>query len=280
MKILVTGGDGQLGRALKKCLSSMDQIIALDSDSCDVTDNGQITASFCLYSPDFVIHCAAYTAVDQAEEDEQICRRINVCGTRNIADCCRRHNIPLMLISTDYVFDDNSSAPHSEDDRRRALNIYGQSKIDAEDIVMELPMYYIVRTSWLFGDGNNFVRTIYNLSRTRDVINVVNDQIGSPTYSEDLAFAIKELIDKAPCGVYHITNEGICSWAELAEKIVSIVGLDTRIDPISSVEYQSRAKRPLNSRLSKNKLDKYGISRLPHWEDALMRYIATWKESD
>ncbi len=277
MKILVTGGNGQLGRALKKCLSGIVNIIALDSDSCDVTDNEHIDDVFRLYSPNFIIHCAAYTAVDQAEKDENMCRKINVCGTQNIADGCHKYNIPLMLLSTDYVFDNNGCIPHLEDDCRRALNVYGQSKIDAEDIVMELSKYYIVRTSWLFGDGNNFVRTIYNLSLTRNIINVVDDQIGSPTYSEDLAFSIIELIEKAPYGIYHITNEGTCSWAQLAQKTIEFTGLDTRINPVSSAEYGSKAKRPLNSRLSKNKLDRYGIARLPNWENALNRYIETWK---
>lgn len=277
MKILVTGGYGQLGKALKKCLSDYEQIIALDSDSCDVTNAAQITDSVRTYSPDLIIHCAAYTAVDQAESEPEICRRINVSGTKNLAEVCRAYDIPLMLMSTDYVFGNNGNMPHNTHDVRKALNQYGQSKIDAEDIVMSLEKYYIVRTSWLFGDGNNFVKTIYNLSQKNAVINVVDDQIGSPTYAEDLAFAIYELIKKGPYGVYHLTNEGNCSWADLAENVIELTHSDAEIKRVKSSEYGSKAKRPLNSRLSKELLDKYGIAHLPDWKDALQRYISTWE---
>ncbi len=182
-----------------------------------------------------------------------------------------------MFLSTDYIFDDNGTVPHEVNERRKALNNYGKSKIDAEDIVMKLSKYYIVRTSWVFGDGRNFVKTIYNLAQTASVINVVDDQIGSPTYSEDLAIAIYELIKKAPFGIYHITNEGICSWAELAEKVIELTHLNVRIKRVSTDEYPSTARRPLNSRLSKKILDEYNVSRLETWENALIRYINTWE---
>lgn len=277
MKIMVTGGDGQLGRALKKCLSDYEHIIALGSDLCDVTYPEHVSNAFCTFSPDFVIHCAGYTAVDRAEIENEICRKINVYGTQNVADACRLADIPLMFLSTDYIFDDNGTVPHEVNERRKALNNYGKSKIDAEDIVMKLSKYYIVRTSWVFGDGRNFVKTIYNLAQTASVINVVDDQIGSPTYSEDLAIAIYELIKKAPFGIYHITNEGICSWAELAEKVIELTHLNVRIKRVSTDEYPSTARRPLNSRLSKKILDEYNVSRLETWENALIRYINTWE---
>ncbi len=274
---MVTGGDGQLGRALKKCLSDYEHIIALGSDLCDVTYPEHVSNAFCTFSPDFVIHCAGYTAVDRAEIENEICRKINVYGTQNVADACRLADIPLMFLSTDYIFDDNGTVPHEVNERRKALNNYGKSKIDAEDIVMKLSKYYIVRTSWVFGDGRNFVKTIYNLAQTASVINVVDDQIGSPTYSEDLAIAIYELIKKAPFGIYHITNEGICSWAELAEKVIELTHLNVRIKRVSTDEYPSTARRPLNSRLSKKILDEYNVSRLETWENALIRYINTWE---
>lgn len=277
MKIMVTGGEGQLGRALKKCLSDYEYIIALDAALCDVTNPEHISNAFCTFRPDFVIHCAGYTAVDRAEIENEICRKINVYGTQNIAEACRAADIPLMLLSTDYIFDDNGTIPHEVNDKRKALNNYGQSKIDAEDIVMTLHKYYIVRTSWVFGDGRNFVKTIYNLGQISSVINVVDDQVGSPTYSEDLAVAIYELIKKAPFGIYHITNEGLCSWADLAEKVIELTHLNAKIKRVSSDEYPSKAKRPLNSRLSKKVLDKYNVSRLENWEKALIRYISTWE---
>ncbi len=278
MRILVTGGNGQLGRALKKCLNSSTHITALGSDLCNVTDMKSVLNAYSTYSPNLIIHCAAYTAVEKAETDSKICRLVNVLGTRNIVSVCSSTDTALMFLSTDYVFDDSISLPHQPNDVRKAVNIYGQSKIEAEDIVMTLSQYYIVRTSWLFGDGNNFVKTICNLAKDNKVINVIDDQIGSPTYSEDLANAIGELIKKAPFGIYHITNEGVCSWADLAEKALELIGSNTRINRISSQEYSAKAKRPYNSQLSKDKLDKYGISHLPCWEDALERYIKTWEK--
>ena len=249
----------------------------MDSDTCDVTDAAQIKSCVQKYLPDIIIHCAAYTAVDRAESETELCRRINVSGTRILADLCCACDIPLMLMSTDYVFGDNGDMPHSTDDVRNALNQYGQSKIDAEDIVMTLEKHYIVRTSWLFGDGKNFVKTIYGLSQKKAVIDVVADQIGSPTFAEDIAFAIHDLIRKAPYGVYHLTNEGYCSWADLAEKVIVLTGSDARINRVKTSEYISAARRPLNSRLSKSLLDKNSIARLPDWEDALQRYISLWE---
>lgn len=276
MRVIVTGGDGQLGRAFKNCISKKNQIIALGSDICDVTDINQIISVVKRYSPNVVIHCAAYTAVDKAETEVSLCRKINVTGTENIVNICREISIPIVFISSDYVFDGKGCKPYSVLDQRNALNQYGQSKVDAENIVMEYDKHYIIRTSWLFGDGTNFVKTISTIGRTNGKVSVVDDQIGSPTYTEDLSKTIIDIINKKKFGVYHVTNEGYCSWADLAEETFALQNINAEVIRISSMEYNSKAERPLNSRLSKESIDSIGIERLPEWKESLKKYITKY----
>ena len=274
MKILVTGADGQLGKALVK-LNGIRGIClrGLTKHECDVLNEEQVHQHITSFCPDAVIHCAAYTAVDRAEIEPDLCRAINIDGVRNVAQACLEVRAALMLLSTDYVFSGEGDTPYDVDDERKSLNQYGQSKIEAENCVMELEKYYIVRTSWMFGDGDNFVKTISRLAARRDKISVVCDQIGSPTFSDDLAPLLIQMLERAPCGIYHATNEGFCSWADLAMMSLQLQGLQTRILPVTSEEYCSCAQRPKNSRLSKNCLDQVGLKRLARWEDALERYI-------
>ena len=240
---------------------------------CDVTNKNQIFKAIQSYKPDILIHCAAYTAVDKAENDVEICRQINVLGTQNIVFQCKKNDIPVVFISSDYVFDGKSNKPYSVDDERNALNQYGQSKIDAENIVMKYQKHYIIRTSWLFGDGINFVKTISSIALKNKEVVIVDDQVGSPTYTEDLALAIIKIIKKHKYGLYHVTNEGYCSWADLAQEAFLLQSIKCNIIRVTSDEYNSKARRPLNSRLSKKSLDHIDVDRLPNWRDSLAIYI-------
>ena len=279
MKILITGADGQLGRALQKQTNEGVELIPLGIDKCDVTNQRTVDTLFDELRPDAVIHCAAYTAVDRAERDPEQCRMVNVYGTENVAEACVQFHSALMLLSTDYVFDGKSQIPYETESVRNALNNYGRSKIAAEDVAGGVPEHYIVRTSWMFGDGDNFVKTVVQAGRKLEKLDVVDDQIGSPTYSEDLAPALLKILSEQAFGTYHITNEGFCSWADLAEESFRLMGFQTSVARVTSEQYNSPAKRPHNSRLSKVSLDKAGIGRLPHWKDALRRYITKYRGS-
>ncbi len=273
MKVVVTGGGGQLGQALFSMRNENVEIVPLTVTQCDVTDEQQVYKTLEREHPDVVIHCAAYTAVAKAEAEPELCRKVNVLGTMHVANACKLLNSTMVLLSSDYVFDGIGSEEQPTDKPRRALNRYGQSKIDAENIVMALPRYYIIRTSWMFGSGANFVDTISELGRKQKTVFVVDDQIGSPTYAEDLAKCLLSIIEKVPYGVYHVTNEGYCSWAELTEVAFRMQKISATVHRISSQEYGGVVKRPQNSRLSKECLDKYGVARLPQWEDGLRRYL-------
>ena len=275
-KVLITGADGQLGRALQKAAPGLCELFPLSAEACDVTEPAQVLAAAEAVRPDVIIHCAAYTAVDRAETERELCRCINVDGTKNAAAACERYKCLLMLLSTDYVFDGAGEAPWEVDAPRAPLNQYGRSKMDAEDIAAQLPAHCIVRTSWMFGDGKNFVRAVDRAAVGRDSVDVVDDQIGSPTYSEDLAPLLLRMAGDRSSGVYHITNEGWCSWADLAEESFRLLGVGKSVHRVTSEQYGSAARRPHNSRLSKASLDAAGYGRLPHWKDALERYIRAY----
>ena len=278
MKILVTGAKGQLGTDVLKELSSRNiQHKGTDIDNLDITDKDAVTNTILDYRPDAVIHCAAYTAVDKAEDEPELCRKINEDGTRYIAEACEQAGAKMLYISTDYVFPGTGEHFYKPSDPTDAISVYGKTKLAGEKAVTEtLERYFIVRISWVFGQhGNNFVKTMLRLGKERDSLNVVCDQIGSPTYTADLAPLLCDMAATEKYGIYHATNEGICSWAEFAEEIFKQAGLQTKVNPIPTSEYPTKATRPLNSRLDKSSLTKLGFSLLPHWKEALKAWAST-----
>ena len=280
MKIIVTGSRGQLGSDVTAQLKTEGiEVIEASLPEIDITDSKAVENLVAESRADGVIHCAAYTNVDLAESEKELCRKINVDGTLNIARSCKNHDIPLLFTSTDYVFSGEGNTPFETDSDKAPCNFYGESKLGGENAVIEnCDKYFILRISWIFGEnGKNFVKTMLRLAETKSEINVVADQIGSPTYTKDLAVLICQMIKTDKYGVYHATNEGFCSWADFAEKIMEYSVLPVKINRISSDEYKSAAVRPLNSRLSKKSLDKAGFCRLPDWQDALKRFLSTEK---
>ncbi|MCH5276079.1 MAG: dTDP-4-dehydrorhamnose reductase [Lachnospiraceae bacterium] len=276
MKVLVTGVKGQLGYDVVNELEKRGmEAVGVDIEEMDITDVQSVARVMKEAAPDAVIHCAAYTAVDAAEEQEEICRRVNAEGTRNIAGICRELDIKMLYLSTDYVFDGQGTRPWEPEDTRKPLNVYGQTKYEGELAVQELlQKYFIVRIAWVFGvNGKNFVRTMLRLAETNKRITVVNDQYGSPTYTYDLARLLVDMIQTEEYGIYHATNEGICTWYEFACEIFKQAGADVEVVPVTAAEYQAKAKRPENSRMSKEKLTQNGFDRLPPWQDALKRYL-------
>lgn len=276
MKVLVTGVKGQLGYDVMAELAKRNiESIGVDIDEMDITDKISVEKVIGEAAPDVVVHCAAYTAVDAAEDNEALCRRVNADGTRNIAVVCKKLDCKMVYISTDYVFDGQGTRPWEPDDERHPLNVYGQTKYEGELAVQEnLSKYFIVRIAWVFGkNGKNFVKTMLKLAETHDKLTVVNDQFGSPTYTYDLARLLVDMIQTDKYGIYHATNEGICTWYEFACEIFRQAGVKIEVTPVPASEYPTKAKRPENSRLDKSKLTENGFERLPSWQDALRRYI-------
>ncbi|CDA69881.1 dTDP-4-dehydrorhamnose reductase [Clostridium sp. CAG:510] len=276
MKVLVTGVKGQLGYDVMAELAKRNiEAIGVDIDEMDITDKISVEKVIGEAAPDVVVHCAAYTAVDAAEDNEALCRRVNADGTRNIAEVCKKLDCKMVYISTDYVFDGQGTRPWEPDDERHPLNVYGQTKYEGELAVQEnLSKYFIVRIAWVFGkNGKNFVKTMLKLAETHDKLTVVNDQFGSPTYTYDLARLLVDMIQTDKYGIYHATNEGICTWYEFACEIFRQAGVKIEVTPVPASEYPAKAKRPENSRLDKSKLTENGFERLPSWQDALGRYI-------
>lgn len=276
MKVLVTGVKGQLGYDVVKELTGRKiEAVGVDIEEMDITDAASVDKVIKEAAPDAVIHCAAYTAVDAAEDNEELCRKVNVDGPRNIAAVCKELDIKMIQISTDYVFSGEGERPWEPEDAAAPQSVYGQTKYEGELAVQELlEKYFIVRIAWVFGiNGKNFVKTMLNLAKTRDTLTVVNDQFGSPTYTYDLAKLLVDMVQTEKYGVYHATNEGICSWYDFACAIFREEGVEMNVLPVSSAEYAAKAKRPSNSRMSKDKLEEMGFDRLPDWQDALKRYL-------
>ncbi|MDR1892159.1 MAG: dTDP-4-dehydrorhamnose reductase [Oscillospiraceae bacterium] len=276
MKIMVTGAAGQLGHDVTAELSRRGiEKLGVDLADFDITDSAAVLSAIFAYRPDTVIHCAAYTAVDKAEDNRELCRAINVDGTRNIAAACKQIGAALMYISTDYVFGGEGDLPFETGSPRGAQSFYGLTKQQGEDEITALiSNYFIVRISWVFGRcGANFVKTMLRLAEKGEV-NVVCDQIGSPTYTPDLSALLCDMIVTEQYGVYHATNEGFCSWAEFAEEIFRRAGKTVKVNHIASEDYLTRAVRPKNSRLSKKSLDAAGFKRLRPWQEALAHYLA------
>ena len=276
MKILVTGVSGQLGYDVCKVLDARKiENKGVGLADFDITD-AQATRDYIVaYHPDAVIHCSAWTAVDKAEDALETMRAVNTEGPRNIAAACKKIDAKMLYISTDYVFPGTGDRFYEPDDPTSPLGAYGATKLGGELAVKELlDRYFIVRISWVFGkNGNNFVKTMLRLAETKSELNVVCDQIGSPTYTADLAPLLCDMILTEKYGTYHATNEGICSWADFAEEIFRLAGKNVAVHHIPTSAYPTRAVRPLNSRMSKDKLEQAGFARLPQWKDALRRYL-------
>ena len=278
MRILVTGVKGQLGYDVMNELAKRGHTgIGVDVEEMDITDAAKVEQVIKASDVEAVIHCAAYTAVDAAEDNVEICHKINAEGTENIAKVCKELDLKMIYISTDYVFNGEGTRPWEPDDEREPLNVYGQAKYEGELAVEKyLEKYYIVRIAWVFGvNGKNFIKTMLNLSETHDELSVVNDQIGSPTYTYDLAKLLVNMVETDKYGRYHATNEGLCTWYEFATEIFRQAGKEITVHPVTSEQFPSKAKRPHNSRMSKDKLEANGFDRLPTWQDALNRYLKT-----
>lgn len=277
MKVLVTGANGQLGYDIVKELQKQNNIECYGAarKDFDIVDFNATEKFIINYMPDAVIHCAAYTAVDKAEDEQGLCYLVNASATENIAVICKKINAKMLYISTDYVFDGTKDGFYEVDDEPNPINVYGKTKLLGEQAVQRiLKKYFIVRISWVFGEhGNNFVKTMLRLGKERKGINVVADQYGSPTYTADLAPLLVEMIQTEKYGIYHATNEGVCTWAEFGEEIFKIAGMDVKVNHITTAEYPTRAKRPLNSRLSKEKIINNKFIIIRAWEKALREFI-------
>ena len=272
---LVTGTSGQLGsdvlaeleRRGIECFAATRQELPLGE--------GRAAEVLSRLKPEVVVHCAAYTAVDKAEDEPELCRRVNAAGTAELAAACRAAGAKLVYISTDYVFPGDGTDFYRPEDEKGPQNVYGASKLAGEQAVQAaLERYFIVRISWVFGrNGKNFIRTMLNLAKTHDRLTVVDDQTGSPTYTADLAPLLCDMAATDKYGVYHATNEGVCSWADLAVETFRLAGLPVTVERVPSAAYPTKARRPKNSRLDKSCLDAAGFRRLPPWQDAVARYL-------
>lgn len=280
MKILVTGYTGQLGYDVvqegQKCGF---QMIGVGSKDLNLTEEHAVSQFVLKQKPDAIIHCAAYTAVDKAEDDKESCWNVNVNGTKYLAEAAKKSNAKFMFISTDYVFDGQGDTPFLESAAPNPVGYYGQTKYEAEKVVQDLlTHWFIVRISWVFGvNGNNFVKTMLRLAENRNELNIVGDQIGSPTNTYDLSRLLLDMIQTDKYGIYHASNEGFCSWAEFAKEIFLQAGKDVKVHSITTEEYPTRAVRPKNSRMSKQKLKENGFIPLPNWQDSLANYLHALK---
>ncbi|MDO4308530.1 MAG: dTDP-4-dehydrorhamnose reductase [Eubacteriales bacterium] len=299
MKVFVTGVAGQLGHDVMNELAKRgyegigadvaqvysgihdgSAVTKMPYVQMDITDKEAVERIITRMNPDTVIHCAAWTAVDMAEDDDKVekVRAVNSRGTENIAKACKTLDCKMVYISTDYVFDGQGTEPWQPDSRDyKPLNVYGQTKLEGELAVSRnLEKYFIVRIAWVFGvNGKNFIKTMLNVGKTHDTVRVVNDQIGTPTYTYDLARLLVDMIETEKYGYYHVTNEGgYISWYDFTCEIYRQAGLKTRVIPVTTEEYGlSKAARPFNSRLDKSKLSENGFRPLPDWQDALSRYL-------
>ena len=274
--ILVTGSTGQLGSdVVKELLKRGYSTLSPNRYEFNLCSEDSIRNYILNSNCEAIVHCAAYTQVDKAEDEKGLCIKINATATKHIVKCAKILDIPMIYISTDYVFDGTKDGEYTENDETNPINIYGESKLAGEKYVQEiLDKYYIVRTSWVFNiNGKNFIETMLRLSKANNQLSIVNDQIGSPTYTKDLSRLLVDMLETSKYGLYHATNEGYCSWYEFADTIFKLANINIDIKAINSNEYASRAKRPLNSKLSKDKLIEYGFKPLPHWEDALKDYL-------
>lgn len=280
MKVLVTGVGGQLGYDVIKELEKRNiDCIGADREEFDITDFKAARKFITENMPDAVIHCSAYTDVEKAEDEPELCYLVNAVGTKNIADICKEIDAKMIYISTDYVFDGTKDGYYEVDDNPNPINVYGKTKLAGEKVVQEvLDKYFIVRISWVFGiNGNNFVKTMLRLGKERSELSVVDDQIGSPTYTVDLAPLLVDMVQTDKYGIYHATNEGECSWAKFAEEIFKVANMDVKVNKITTAEYPTKAKRPMNSRMSKKKLILMNFKILSNWKVSLNTFLSNDK---
>lgn len=282
LKILVTGVKGQLGFDCVRILKERGycRVLGIDKDELDITDEEAVNRFVLEYKPDVIMHNAAWTAVDKAEEMPELVYKVNALGPKYIANAANKVGAKMFYISTDYVFDGEGTIPFEVDSPKDGLSMYGKTKSQGEDFVIgETNKYFIIRISWVFGiNGNNYIKTMLKLSKIKDELNIVCDQIGSPTYTYDLANLMADMMETDKYGVYHATNEGFCSWYDFTKYIYKAKGITSvKVNPITTEEYlkinPNQAKRPLNSRMSKSSLTKAGFNLLPKWEDAVDRYL-------
>ena len=277
MRILVTGANGQLGNEMQVLAKENPQhtYYFTDVQELDICDKQAVWAYIAEKRIELIVNCAAYTAVDKAEDNPELAYKLNCEAAKELASAAQFNGAAMIQVSTDYVFDGEGTRPWEPEDERHPLNVYGQTKYEGELAVQNtLEKYFIVRISWVFGvNGKNFIKTMLNLGKTHDHLTVVNDQFGSPTYTYDLARLLVDMILTDKYGIYHATNEGICNWYEFACEIFRQAGMKVDVAPVPASEYPTKAKRPENSRMSKAKLTENGFVRLPSWQDALERYL-------
>lgn len=288
MKYLITGASGQLGYDVKRDLLGRGvaeaDIATPRAAEMDIADAEAVENYVENFRPDVIIHCAAYTNVDGAESDAEVCRKVNVDGTKNLVKAAEKVDAKIIYISTDYVFDGENPEPYEVDAEPNPQSVYGQTKYEGELAVQKYPKHFIVRTAWVFGvNGKNFIKTMLKVAEGRTEVSVVDDQFGSPTYTVDLARFLVDLSESDKYGTYHATNEGFCSWADFTEEIYRAAGVDTKVKKVSTEEYAEiaghpQAKRPYYSKLSKDSIENNGFVRLPSWQDATERYIAELKK--
>ena len=276
MRILITGAKGQLGSdVVSEATARGHMVLAPSHGELDITDGTATEEYFRINKPEAVIHCAAWTDVDGAEEHEAECRKVNVDGTYLLTEECRKLDIPIIYISTDYVFNGEGTNEWKVDSPVAPLNVYGKSKLDGETVVRSYHRHFIVRISWVFGmNGKNFIKTMLNLSKKTNVVRVVSDQFGSPTYTYDLAPLLCDMIVSEKFGTYHAHNTGICSWYDVAVETFLFAGKTMTVESIKSDEYPMKAKRPFNSRMDTSSLTEAGFAQLPDWTDAVQRYVS------
>ncbi|MDF2534516.1 MAG: dTDP-4-dehydrorhamnose 3,5-epimerase [Bacillales bacterium] len=286
MKVLVTGVSGQLGydvvhEGKRRGYEMVGSDIVGDTQcKLDITNKNEVIETVSKFKPDVIIHCAAFTAVDKAEELKELCWKVNVTGSENLAYAAKKMGAKFVYISTDYVFDGDGESPFVETDQPNPAGYYGLTKYEGEKAVQKIvDNHFIIRISWVFGiNGKNFVRTMLKLAETHNELNVVGDQIGSPTYTYDLSRLIIDMIETKKFGIYHATNDGFCSWAEFAKAIFEYGGIDIKVNSITTEDYPTKAIRPKNSRMSKQKLVDSEFEPLRSWQNALQHYIGELKK--
>lgn len=281
MRFLITGIGGQLGYDvnLELLKRGYTDILAPTLEEMDLTKEEDVKKNIFEYRPDVIFHCAAYTAVDKAEEERELCYDVNVNGSKYIAMYGNEVGARVIYISTDYVFDGTKDGIYEVDDKINPVNYYGNTKYLGEEEVKKCNNYVITRISWVFGiNGKNFIKTMLKLAETKKELSVVSDQVGSPTYTKDLSILLVDMALSDKKGIYHVTNEGYCSWYEFAKYIFEVNNIDIKVNPIMSSEYKTVAARPLNSKMSKEKLVNDGFERLPDWKDAVKRYSKVLKK--
>lgn len=280
MKILVTGCNGQLGREIIKQLENNKikdesiEVLKCDKETLDISNFDEVNTYILENKPEVIINCAAFTNVDLSEEKEDLAYKINALGAKNLAIASEKVKSKLVYISTDYVFKGDKKTPYKEDDAINPTSVYGKSKFLGEQYTKAFcSRYFIIRTAWLYGDGNNFVKTMLKLSDTKKEINVVDDQVGSPTSTKDLAICVLNLINTEYYGIYHGTNHGFCSWYDFAKKIFEIKNIDIKVNPITSDEFESKVNRPSYSVLDNFMLNLIDLDNFRDWEEALEEYL-------